>query len=457
MSWALALVCLGCSPGRIGAEGSGTSSESGLAPDSESEDGPIVETESDSGDGDGDGPWGGCDGEGSRKYLDICEPRDPCDSTVCEGALECLGGQCVAPKPAQLCQGIALVDDELPVELGLDSGPLLLSNIDGALGDELISAGQGEVEVIRAGELLVSTGLPEGFANALHPMQLDGDPHVDLLVFSERYQDAFTVLLSGDGQGHFEPALLQLPGGAELRSPFPLDFDNDGDHDLVAAYRTTQLYRNDAGALAWLIEFPFDGRLGVASDLDLDGFVDDALFGDYPSPTVLLGEGGQLVEAGTLPEPQRGANLQYGVGRPLAADLDGDGWVEVFSALSDDNGRVGGRIWWGLPGNTFAEPRDQLLENIGWGFYSAAEFVGFVELDGAPPLELLYHTEDRLGYVRPDLANQLPFECFTPLLLEPTQTLSQAPAVGDMDADGRVEIAIRDYHDAEVYTVVAVP
>lgn len=455
----LCLIALAaCSPGRIAADG-GTDGGSG----SESEDGPFVDSEGDSGEDDSDddgGPGGGCSREGSVKFLDICEESDPCDATACVGDLVCLGGQCVAPKPADACQGIALVDFPFDVELETDHGrPLLLANIDGIPGDELISAGQGQVEVLRAGEVVISAVLPDGYVNALHPIQLDGDEHVDLLVFSEPHQDAYTVLLSGDGLGHFELALAQLPGvDGAVRSPFPLDFDNDGDHDLVATTyaNSTQLYRNDAGAITWLTELAIDGGLGVATDLDLDGFIDDALFGDYPSPIAAIGDGGQLLELGRLPEPPRGPTLQYGVGRPLSADLDGDGFVDVFSPLTDDEGRVGGRIWWGQPDNTFSEPRDQMLEEDLFQS-SMPTFVGFVELDGAPPLELLYSTQDKLGYVRPDLQNRLPFACFEPELLVPTQQVVELPAVGDIDADGRVEIAIRDSGNVEVYTVVAEP
>src|SRR5690606_33062723 len=153
-------------------------------------------------------------------------------------------------------------------------------------------------------------------------------------------------LLSGDGEGRFEPALAQLPFGLSPVSPDSLDFGSDGGHDIAAwANGATNREANDAGGLAWLTEFPIDGRLGVATDLDLDGFIDDALLGEYPSPIALIGDGGQLLETGSLPEPPRGPNLQYAVGRPMIADLDGDGWVEVVSLLSDGLYRVGARIW----------------------------------------------------------------------------------------------------------------
>lgn len=440
------VVLVACSPGRIASDGeAGSDSGSG-----ESE--PIVETGDESDDDDdnpGPGP-GGCFTEGSVKWLDVCVPRDPCDSKACGGELECLGGQCVEPKPAESCEGLELVDYPLPVDFDL-IGPLLFANIDGIPGDELITAGEGVVEVLRAGELLVSEGLPDGYLETLQPMQLDGDEHVDLLAFSN--QKDFVLALRGDGQGHFELAPAQPP--ASIYWPFPLDFDNDGDHDLVAiSDGSMQVYRNDAGALAWLAELPVDGRIGVATDLDSDGFVDDALLTEYPSPIALLGDGAQLIVQGPLPEPPRGPLLQYGVGRPLVADLDGDGWVEVFTLLSDENGRVGGRLWWGLPDGSFAEPRDQLLEEQGWAV-GVPNFVGFVELDGVAPPELLYHTQDKIGYVRPDLANRLPFGCFS-LLLEWAEIRSQ-PVVGDLDADGQLELAFSYFGGSEVHTAIAVP
>src|SRR5690606_15748151 len=161
----------------------------------------------------------------------------------------------------------------------------------------------------------------------LLPLQLDGDGHTDLLGHSNRYQDDFTALLSGDGEGRFEPALAQLPFGLSADSPVPLDFDNDGDHDIVAwADGSTNVHADDACGFGWLTDGRCVGRGGVATELDLDGFIDDALLGEGPSPTALIGDGAQLLETGSLPEPRRGPNRQYGVGRPMIADLDGDGW-----------------------------------------------------------------------------------------------------------------------------------
>ncbi|HVI03704.1 MAG TPA: VCBS repeat-containing protein [Enhygromyxa sp.] len=451
----LLLVCLGCSPGRIGSDGSGTSSESGLALDSESEDGPVVETDSESDDGedtDSGGP-GPCDREGSLKWLDICEPSDPCDATICEGDLECLGGQCIEPAPTELCPGIELAPVELPVDIYGSEVRLLLADVDGNAGDELISSRtlDGRIDVLLAGQVVTSWIGPEPLHHVV-PIQLGGDGMLDL-VGSSHGPDPFALVLIGDGQGNFDVAPDQLPGGLPARWPMGIDYDGDGDHDILLAVDqlATQLYRNDGGALSHAGTFDVDVRLGTAVDLDADGLVDDAIFGEYPSPLVLLGQSGDLVFADPLPEPQRGPQLQYGLGRPLAADLDGDGNVEIVTMIADGFGRVGARVWWGQPGNSFDVPRDQMLLDDADGEVS---FVDFVELDGQPPVELVINHGDVVSYARPDLANHLPFVCHTSML---EGSFLVDPAIGDLEADGQLEIAVRYQQEPEVYTVVPVP
>ncbi|MFO7564819.1 MAG: VCBS repeat-containing protein [Enhygromyxa sp.] len=454
----LALACLACVPGRIAAEGEDDGSASATGSTSESEDGPIVETgegDSDSGDSDSgdDGPWGpgGCDSEGSLKWLDICDPGDPCDRVSCPAPLACLGGQCIEPAPTQACAGIELVDFTLPVEPHeTGSGPLF-ADVDGVVGDELISARglDGRIEVVIAGELVASWIMQETI-HRITPMQLDGDGQLALLAYSYTVPP-ITRLLVGDGQGKFDDALAQLPDGVEARWPMALDYDNDGDHDILAqvAQLGAQVYRNEGGAFAHVATFGVDTRVGTAVDLDLDGFVDDAIFGGYPSPSVLLGEDGELSYVGELPEPERGPLLQYGVGRPLAADLDDDGFVEVVTVIADGFGRIGARIWWGLPNDGFDLPRDQLLFDD--YHLETPSLVGFVDLDGQPPLELLIRRSDKLHYARPELENRLPLACVATLL---EGSFHVDPTIGDLDADGSLEIGLSNSSMVEVFSVV---
>lgn len=78
---------MSCSPERVTAEGKGDSSgESGLATDSESEDGPIVETETDSGNDD-------------SNSSDDEDMDDPCHETICERDEACLGARAWRPGP----------------------------------------------------------------------------------------------------------------------------------------------------------------------------------------------------------------------------------------------------------------------------------------------------------------------------------------------------------------------
>lgn len=433
-----------------------------------SEDGPQIDTgdgtdtgdEADTGDDDGD-TWGGgtCDrgnAGGALKWLDVCYPPDPCGGVVCSGDQVCLGGQCIAPQPSAACTGIELTQLPTPADFDFGSSVPLFANLDGVPGDELITADGGVIEVARAGELLASYVLPTGSVASAQAMQFDGDGQLDLLVESDVPPNGYTVVALGDGDGRFSEAFDVLPLGDEVDRPLVLDYDSDGADDLVAyldGTQITQVYRNAGGSLVAASEFEATAMLGVATDLDLDGSVDDALFGRYPSPLALYGVDGELVEAGSLPEPRRGPDLEYGVGRSFAADLDGDGFAEVISMIADNHGRVGARVWWGLPDNQFDDPRDQLLvENLP---DTNLSIVGLVELDGVAPPEILVRENTALHYARVDLSNHLAFACVTQLgYFDYGHSL---PAIGDIEADGQLEIAVRNDYELEVWGITQVP
>ncbi|HVI04441.1 MAG TPA: VCBS repeat-containing protein [Enhygromyxa sp.] len=436
---ALGWLLLGCSPARIGADSGSSSSESEGSGSSEV----VDETDVDSGDGDGEADWDG----------DTDTSEDPCEQVDCE---LCVGGLCVEPAPLEPCAELVLTEIDDGVEL-TDShlGPVLLLDLDGIPGDERIVAADNSLEVVISGQLVVSDLLPPGqVINLLTPLQIDPDGRVDLIIRAydmDIYEGAI-VFLRGDGAGGFTPEPERFVARGSEQAFVPVDFDNDGDHDLLSSMSwsatTTELRTNQAGVFTLTDQFELSGRFGRAVDLDLDGFVDDALYFGDPSPLTLIGKVGGMVAGAPLPAAQQAPALEYEAEAPVAADLDGDGYVEILAALADNQFRYGVRVWWGSA-TGFDDPRDQWLPAP----YGDLEQLEIVELDGVAPPELLIRWDSRdndFVFARPDLANHLPFGCLGVL-----DAYSNVDAsIGDVDADGQPELAVRYADGPQLFTIM---
>jgi hypothetical protein len=449
--WSLLLLApvLACSPGRTvqGFEvGDGSDSDSDAPGDSEGAVPDATDTDTDSG---GNPPWGGCKHEGPMAYLDFCEPEDPCDAVACAA---CIGGLCVEPAASEVCEGVVLT------ALGINLPEARASvwvDVDGQPGDELVSADttptDWSVRTFVHGAEVVSAFTGAILTTMVTPLRYDGDGFVDLLVDQNVHDPGNIQVLLGDGEGGFMLAPQPLADGIQL-DPVVLDFDGDGADDLfVHAYEESlsRAYRNVGGGFEPAATFMVAGQRASAADVDGDGARDDLLIGSYPSPEVLLGGPDGLSYAEALPSSERGPQFEYGLGRPLAADLDGDGWIDVVSVIEDNHGRAGIRIWAGIGPGQFGPPRDQLVVDQGWNSGGVVDLVGVAELDGVAPPELLLSVDHELLYLRADLDGGRPLAC-AGLLFE---HLDRPPSVGDLDADGWLELAI-DSAGLDIYTTL---
>jgi hypothetical protein len=187
----------------------------------------------------------------------------------------------------------------------------------------------------------------------------DGDP--DLLVGFAPGPEPILKLYRNDAGRFTEVAReagLARDSGA-VRQFSWIDLDDDGDLDLFVAFRDrpNALYRNEAGRFAdvapslgaadprksvgavWL-DFDQDG------DLDLyvanqDGDRNGLWRNDGARFTDIAGEAG-AAWGGRLPDDRTNGTV-----RPCAADVDGDGWLDLFAANYGRNGLLlnrGGRF-----------------------------------------------------------------------------------------------------------------
>lgn len=237
----------------------------------------------------------------------------------------------------------------------------------------------------------------------------DGDGDLDVSVAGFGYDDGETSWLENRGGWVFDPHVLQRLSGPI--NAVPSDVDGDGRLDIVALvsqeWEEIWAFVNDgrggfAPRMLWGSTNPDFGSSWLTMvDLDRDGD-DDILYAngdafDYAPPNSRPWQGAQWLEnRGNLVfEWHRIADLQ-GASSPEAADVDGDGDLDVLLVTANndwDNPQAPSLLW---------------LENDG-----------------------------RMGFTAHGLASS------------PTHLLTLAP--GDLDGDGRVDVATGGMHISRPY------
>jgi hypothetical protein len=170
----------------------------------------------------------------------------------------------------------------------------------------------------------------------------DADGNVDLYV---GFIDGKTPnkLYHNDGRGHFVDvaAALGVALTGVTRQVSWIDYDNDGDLDLFVAFRDrpNRLFRNDAGTFV-----DVSGASGIGDprktvgavwfDIDGDGDLDLFVANQNGDTNGLFrNDSGHFVDVAREwgVEAPRASEEFGGVG-PAVADVDGDGWFDLFVA-----------------------------------------------------------------------------------------------------------------------------
>ncbi len=180
-----------------------------------------------------------------------------------------------------------------------------------------------------------------GAAECAIAADLDGDGDLDVLSASWS-DDKIAWYENTDGTGAFSSERVLTPGASSTQSVFAADLDGDGDPDVLSASRAD-------GKIAWYGNVDGAGTFGVqqtittaaahaycvfAADLDGDGDV-DVLSASADDDKIAWY--GNLDGAGTFGGQRIITTAANSAIFVFGADLDGDGDVDVLSASFEDD------------------------------------------------------------------------------------------------------------------------
>lgn len=271
---------------------------------------------------------------------------------------------------------------------------------------------------------IVSSNIDNGYACGV--ADIDGDGDLDIHCTGS-YTDNLTWFENQDGLGTFslEREIINNVDGAN--SSYAADFDNDGDLDLVFS----------AG---------IGDRVSYVENLDgLGNFGgENIIFANVDSPSSVLaadidGDGSlDIISSSSLENKiswysfGNGQTIEFNADKPYsiyAADIDGDGDIDLASASYGENKIAWYRNTDGL-GNFSSE---QIIKNN--AFNAASVICQDVDNDG--DIDVLTACDNRIGWF--DNVNGLgdfsPMKNITSAAYRPTKT-----ATLDIDNDGDVDI-----------------
>ncbi|MGQ0700311.1 MAG: FG-GAP-like repeat-containing protein, partial [Panacagrimonas sp.] len=284
-------------------------------------------------------------------------------------------------------------------------------------------------------------------AYSVFSADLDGDGDEDVLSASAQDGEIAWYEHNGAALPAFTRRTISTTA-TFAQSVHAADLDGDGDVDVLSASRNDDKiawYENDGTAVPNFTERTIstaaDGARSVFSaDLDGDGDV-DVLSASASAVTDLVlwfENDGAALPSFTLRTISSNTNGSVAV---RVADLDGDGDIDVLSALGDAN-----RIAWYE--NDGASPPAFTLRTVGTGI-SVPRSVSAADLDGDGDVDVLSasNLDDRIAWYENDGA-ALP--SFTQHTISLTADSTYSVSAADLDGDGDVDVLSASQNDDKI-------
>ena len=220
-------------------------------------------------------------------------------------------------------------------------------------------------------------------ATSVYAADLDGDGLLDVL--SASFGDDKIAWYPNEGGGAFGSEQVITTSANSARSVYAADVDGDGDVDVLSASRDDDKiawYENTGGGVfdpeqQVITTSAARARSVYAADVDGDGDVDvlsassrDNKIAWYPN------EG-----SGTFGDQQVISTSADGATSVYAADVDGDGDLDVLSASFNDNKIA----WYVNTGRGVFDPKQQVITTsaaLAWSVYAA-------DIDGDGDVDVL--------------------------------------------------------------------
>ncbi|MEZ6014719.1 MAG: VCBS repeat-containing protein [Planctomycetota bacterium] len=345
-------------------------------------------------------------------------------------------------------------DTAAVVPTGARAGGQVLADFDGDGDRDLAvtTSGLGNQDLVELFRNVGGTFTPAGtlvLANGSGPtglavLDIDNDGDLDLVVTLKNFNAA--QVLTNVGPFSFNASATVSTGGAEPRQITAADMDGDGAGDIVISNRSSSnisVLRNTGGALTLLGVFAAgdETRDHAVGDFDGDGDLDVAVASHDSRQVGFLTNlgGGALGAPSFLPVPA-GA-------RPdglAAADFDGDGDLDVLAGTGDDNNLAQNFVaLYRNTGGTFGGPIAFATGGLDTGDVFAADLDGDGDVDvvtanqASGNLSLLANTGGALGAAT-----------LVAIGVEPSEVIG-----ADVDGNGTIDLAVTLRQQANVYVL----